>query len=284
MRTSRRIFEGILLAVVLAAGSALALDATKPRAPAAGPALALDGTRAPPNTPAPTPLDVFRSGIRALKAGETKKAMSAFEYAAENGYTAAQWKLGRMHADGDQVPKNDLRAFEYFSRIANSHAEDNPEAPQSRYVANAFVALGQYYLVGIPNSHVKADSGRAWEMFWYAASYFGDADAQYSIARLYLDGTGAPRDTRQAARWLGLAANKGQCQAQALLGHMLFKGEHVSRQAARGIMWLILARDCTAGEEKWILDLYEAAFRQATHDEHSMALVYLERYMKGRRE
>ena len=47
----------------------------------------------------------------------------------------------------------------------------------------------------------------------------------------------------QAARWFGLSAQKGQCQAQAMLGAMLFAGDHVPRQAARGLMWLTLAKD-----------------------------------------
>ena len=98
----------------------------------------------------------------------------------------AQWKLGRMYADGDGVAQDDLRAFEYFSRIANAHAEDSPSAPQAAIVANAFVALGRYYLNGIPNSKIKSDPERAREMFSYAASYFGNADAQYDLARLYL--------------------------------------------------------------------------------------------------
>jgi hypothetical protein len=51
-----------------------------------------------------------------------------------------------------------MRAFEYFSRIANAHAEDSPSAPQAAVVANAFVALGRYYLAGIPNSKIMADA------------------------------------------------------------------------------------------------------------------------------
>ncbi len=80
-------------------------------------------------------------------------------------------------------------------------------------------------------------------MFAYAASYFGDPDAQYYLARLYLDGNGAPHDPRTAARWFALAAQKGQYQAQAMLGAMLFSGDHVPRQAARGLMWLTLAKE-----------------------------------------
>lgn len=47
-------------------------------------------------------------------------------------------------------------------------------------------------------------------MFSYAASYFGNADAQYDLARLYLKSSTASRDDfRYGARWLGLAAQKG---------------------------------------------------------------------------
>jgi hypothetical protein len=274
-----------LAAAVLTAAPALALDPPRPPKVIPDGVLALDGRPAAPSAiPAPTPFEAFRSGARALRAGDTARGINALEYAAEKGHAAAQWKLGRIYAEGDGVARNDLRAFEYFSRVANAHADDNPEAPQSRYVANAFVALGQYYLGGIPNSDVKADAGRAREMFAYAASYFGDADAQYSLARIYLDGKGTPKDPRQAARWLGLAAHKGQYQAQALLGHMLFKGEYVPRQAARGLMWLTLARDSAGPDEKWISDLHDAAFKLATEDERALALVYLERFMKGRRD
>ncbi len=179
---------------------------------------------------------------------------------------------------------DDLRAFEYFSRIADSHADDSPAAPQARFVANAFVALGHYYLDGIPDSTVKADPDRARSMFAYAASYFGDPDAQYQLARLYLEGKGAPRDPRQAVRWLSLAANKGQYQAQAVLGRMLFKGEHVPRQAARGLMWLTLARDSAGAAGDLDRRPARLGFQQATDDERALALVCLERWVNGRRD
>jgi TPR repeat protein len=261
------------------------------------PAAAFDGTRTPSNAPASmtppsiTPVEAFRSAATALKAGQNDKAVSSLQYAADKGHTLAQWKLGRMYAEGDGVPRNELRAFEYFSRIANLHAEESPQLPQSRFVANAFVQLGHYYLEGIPNTEVKSDPGRAREMFAYAASYFGDPDAQYNLAKLLLDGTGKTkdpakdqtRDPRQAMRWLNLAANKGQPRAQALLGSLIFKGEYMPRQAARGLMWLTLARE-NSGGAKWVVEMHEAAFRQATDDERELAVLYLERYMKGRRD
>ncbi|MGC1464153.1 MAG: tetratricopeptide repeat protein [Pseudolabrys sp.] len=248
----------------------------------AGPAFAFDGSKSI-DEPL-TPMEAFRAGAEALRSGETAKGITSLEYAAEKGHALAQWKLGRMYAEGDGVPHDDLRAFQYFRSIADNHAEDNPATPRSRFVANAFVALGNYYLDGIPKTKIKRDPERARKMFAYAASYFGDPDAQYYLARLYLDGVGVPRDPRQAARWLGLSAHKGQCQAQATLGAMLFSGDNVPRQAALGLMWLTLAKDSAKPDQAWINKLYDSAFKQATEDERAVALVYLERWLKTRRE
>ena len=227
----------------------------------------------------------FQWGTRALRAGDTKAALRALEYAASNDYLVAAWKLGRMYADGDGVDRDDQRAFEYFHSIADAHADEVPGTPQAPFIANAFVALGNYYLTGIPGSAVKADSDRAREMYAYAASYFGDADAQYHLGRMYLEGPGgSARDSKQASRWLSLAARKGQYQAQALLGSMLFNGEFVPRQASRGLMWLTLARDAAPPRESWIAELHAAALKRATEDERAIALVYLERWLRVGRD
>ena len=70
-------------------------------------------------------------------------------------------------------------------------------------------------------------------MFTYAACYFSNPDAQFNLARLYLDGVGLPRDTRQAVRWLGLAANKGQARAPALLRQRAVQGRSRSAPGPR---------------------------------------------------
>jgi len=248
---------------------------------APGLAFAFDGTTTP-NTASLTPGDGLRGAGSTPDGGEKAKALTALQYAADQGHLAAQWKVGRMYAVGDGVPQDNQRAFVYFSQIANTHPDEPPGTAQAHIVANAFVALGHYYLDGIPNSAVVPDAARAREMFAYAASYFGDADAQYQLGRLYLDGT--PSDPHQAARWLQLAATKGDCRAEAVLGDMLFQGHHMPRQAARGLMWLTLGRDCAGAEEAWIKPLYDNAFHRASDDERAMALVFLEGWLKGRRD
>jgi TPR repeat protein len=305
MRTSNLIVSIGLLGVALGMSPAASFDGTRTpegatvavplTGPDANPAPGRDIGRATPLAAVPvapltgnprpvTPVEAFRSGTQALRAGNTEQAVNELEYAADQGMPAAQWKLGRMYADGDGVQKDKLRAFEYFSRLTRAHGDDVPGTPQARFVANAFVSLGQYYLEGIPNSAVKPDPDRAREMYWYAASYFADPDAQYNLGRLYLDRKAATRDPRQAAKWLGLAARKGQYQAQALLGAMLFKGDDLARQAALGLFWLTLAKDGAGPDETWIAETYSNAFAQATDNERTMAYRYLENWLKGRRE
>jgi len=266
---------GVLLAVMGALGVALGWGI------AFEPASAFDGTTSP-DTASLSPSDSLRAPARAPDGGNKTKSLTALEYAADQGHVEAQWKVGRMYADGDGVPRDDLRAFNYFSQIANTHPDESPGTPQARFVANAFVALSHYYEAGIPNSTIKPDAARAREMLDYAASYFADADAQYQLGRLYLDG--APSDPHKAARWFQLAATKGDCRAEAVLGDMLFRGQHVPRQAARGLMWLTLGRDCAGTEESWIKPLYDNAFHRASDDERAMALVYLEDWLRGRRD
>ncbi len=204
-------------------------------------AYALDGTRTPANT-APVigrvaPQGPLHSGnlrewFRARQLGDIEVARKLLEDAARDGDVAAAWELGRIYADGDGVAPNHQLAFEYFSSIADSHADELPGTAQARFVANSFVRLAGYYLTGIPSSNIKPDVVHAREMFDYAAKYFGDRDAQYHLGRMYLDGQGVGKDTKQAARWLFTAANKGQYEAQAVFGALLFGGKSVPRDAA----------------------------------------------------
>ena len=255
---------------------------------AAAPALALDGP-APLRPPAPvagfgSARDALRAGVRDYNAGDKVGAARALEFAATQGDALALWKLGRMYADGDGVPHDDLKAFEYFSKIADENEDSGPESPNAGVVSSAFVALGTYFLDGIKNSYVKRDLARAHEMFHTAASLYGDPNAQYNLARLYLDGTGVPVDARQAARWFNLAAEKGHRQAQALLGHLLVNGEGVPRQRALGLMWLTMARDAADPvKDQWISSLYDKAVAGATERDRETALAYLDQFMRRRR-
>lgn len=220
----------------------------------------------------------LRAGLRALSSGDPGSAVEPLTFAAREGNVAAQWKLGRMYKDGEGVRRDDYKAYQNFSQIVNLRADESPESPQARMVAQAFVALGSYHLAGIPNTRVRRDPARAAEMFHYAASYYNDADAQYHLGRVLADGLVGDKDLQQAARWFNLASEQGHRYAQARLGQMLFNGDGVPRQAARGLMLMQLAvQQAEPTRDAWVLELDEKARQLATEDERKLSDAYLKK-------
>ena len=204
--------------------------------------------------------DAYREGIAELKSGETEEALPALEYAADHGVLGAQLKLARIYAVGNGVRKNEGKAYFYYRQIANQRADISPMSPVSKYVAESFVALGKYYVDGIPAADVPQDPVRAAHLFRHAASYFGDADAQYALARLYLDGTGVDKNVGLAINWLATAAKKQHAPAQAKLGELLWRGgDEIHHRPARALALILLAHanaKADGKEPKWIEDLY----------------------------
>jgi hypothetical protein len=261
------------------------------------PVLAFDGTTTDGPGSEKTPLKIFknpqaalRAGVEGFRSGDVHSAIEAMKYAAAAGESLAAWKLGKMYADGDGLPHDDLKAYQYYSQIVENYDEDNPDPRILSVVSSAFVAVGVYDLNGIPNTQIKSNPQRAIDMFRYAATNFGDANAQYNLAHLYLDGTVIGRDARQAVRWFYLAAEKGHVESQALLGQLLFTGhDGLQRQRGLGLMWLTLARDAALignpqeqKKERWVVDLYEKIAAAATDADKQIAAVYVADYKKKR--
>ena len=256
----------------------------------AGGARAFDGASSSSDGRAPLPIfknpkAALRAGLDGVRSGHKRSAVAALEYAAESGESLAQWKLGKMYASGDGVPQDDAKAFDYFSQIIDNYDEDDADPRVAPFVSSAFVALGAYNLSGIANTRIVANPERALEMFHYAAVNFGDATAQYNMARMFLDGNGVAKDSRQAARWLYLAADKGHIESEAVLGQLLFNGyEGVAPQRAKGLMWLSLAHDGVTDKvkDRWIVDLYDKAMNAASDTDRQIASVFLDDHAKHR--
>ena len=97
-------------------------------------------------------------------------------------------------------------------------------------------------------------------LFRHAGAYFGDADAQYQLGRLYLAGSGVEKNETIAANWLAMAARKQHPGAQAVLGDMLWRGEGVSQRQVRGLALLMLANEnakTSADDAEWIGQRYQ---------------------------
>ncbi len=281
MRETKHPVRTVLLTLCVLSGVAFVF--------ASSPARALDGTDTPASIKPALPLyknslHALNQAIEGLRAGDAASSIDALKYAAAGGQSLAQWKLGRMYAAGEGVPHDDAKAYDYFLQIVNNYDEDTASRREIGIVASAYVAVGVYSLNGLPQVQLKADVSRARELFHFAASTFGDSNAQYNLARIYLDAAGVKRDPRQAAGWLYLAAEKNHTESQALLGNLLFTGQGVQKNRARGLMYLTMAVE-NAGEDpknRWVAELREKALKAASDGERQAAGDLLVQYISRR--
>jgi hypothetical protein len=205
--------------------------------------------------------------------------LAALEDAADAGQPMAMWQLGTMYENGEGVDRDPVKAFGYFAQIANQHADAAPKGVEADIVAQSFVKVGDYYRNGLPGAGILADAERSHALLLHAATYFGDADAQYRVGLLYTQEGEMGINPLQSARWFSLAARKGHCPAQAHLGDMVFRGvQGIEAQPVEGLMWLVVAQQRCAGtgDAAWIEDLLNRAVAVATPEQHIEALALAE--------
>jgi len=168
--------------------------------------------------------------------------IAALQDAAVAGDPMAQWQLGLMYESGEGVAQDKAKAFGYFAQIADQHADTAPRGVEADIVAHSFVKMGEYYKDGLPEAGIPKDEDYSIKLLMHAASYFGDADAQYRVGEMYLDKNELGDNPIQSARWLSLAAKKGHVGAQAKLGDILFNGDGgLKANRVEGLMWLSVA-------------------------------------------
>jgi uncharacterized protein len=228
--------------------------------------------------------EAYRFGIGAIAAGDTGSALPALTFAAERGVLGAQVRLARLYARGQGVPRDDAKALFYYQQIADQRAEIALISPVAPYVAEAFVAVGRYYRDGVPEANLAPDAYSAASLFRHAASYFGDADAQFALARLYLAGEGVEANPGLAVNWLTNAVKKKHPQSQALLGELLWKGELVQRRPARALALITLAQESSKlneTERAWVDALYRETVLAADENLRLQAIAVAERWRGG---
>ena len=86
---------------------------------------AVEKAKAPLQTFA-TPRAALQAGLEGFRSGNATSAIEALKYAAAGGELLAQWKLAKIYANGDGVPRDDLKAYDYFSQIVTNYDEDDP--------------------------------------------------------------------------------------------------------------------------------------------------------------
>ena len=271
MRTSRvSTRASSIVAVALWAVLAVAGTATTAFAQANGvlPSIVEPATAADAALQMANSLDGAGGGI------SSNDLVAALEDAALAGQPMALYQLGLMYESGEGVAKDPVKAFGYFSQIADEHADTAPRGVEADIVAQSFLKIGEYYRTGLPEAGIPKNEDYSNKLIMHAASYFGDADAQYKVGELYLDDKELGDNPLQSARWLNLAARKGHAGAQAKLGSMLFNGEGLGPDPVEGLMWLTVASRRAVGtvDESWIDELLNNAMSIATADQRKQAV------------
>lgn len=207
--------------------------------------------------------------------------IAALEAAAAAGDAMAQWQLGLMYESGEGVVQDKAKAFGYFSEIADQHADAAPKGVESDIVAHSFVKIGEYYRDGLPEAGIAKDEDTSSKLILHAATYFGDAEAQYRVGEMYLDSDELGDNPVQSARWLALAAKKGHVPAQAKLGDMLFNGDGgIKANPVEGLMWLTIASRASVDtvDADWIEELLNNDMSVASPDQRKQAVAMADQF------
>jgi len=117
-------------------------------------------------------------------------------------------------------------------------------APPSEVAAWCALALGVTALCVIPGTVLaRQQTQNAAFAETMARAERGDADAQFRLGRMYLDGDGVPQDYVQSVAWFRKAASQGHPKAQNNLGIAFEKGLGVPKDDALAVEWYRQAAD-----------------------------------------
>ncbi len=246
----------LVLAVPLFAGTAHALDASN---------IIKKDTKSS---------TIFEFFFDFMNKGQKDDAIDVLKYAAEQGNSAAQWKLAKLYERGEEgIERDHLAAFRMYQKIAANYPYARPNSAAWQFSADALVALGNYYRRGIPDTLIFADAHKAQMMYTTAAMVFKHPDAQFELGRMQIQNDKGFGQGRLGVRNLCLAYEKGHVGAEALLGYARFEGIHAKRDVVLGLVMLGNAmRRANARDLAWIAPLHDEAFALARPHERVRAM------------
>ncbi|MDH3469377.1 MAG: SEL1-like repeat protein, partial [Gammaproteobacteria bacterium] len=140
---------------------------------------------------------------RALKHAQGKdNAVLAFEWvmrAADQGYAAAQYKIGELYEQGRGVHKDAGAAAMWFTLAAEQGLVE------AKFKADLYKKSTQTERKEVLDRRARAADIREAEK--------GSADAQLMVAKMYDNGVGVPKNFVKAYMWYNLAAAQGLTEA-----------------------------------------------------------------------
>ncbi len=149
------------------------------------------------------------------------KAFEWYTKADEHGHIRAKQNLGYIYYTGKGVPVDYAKAFEWYKKAAE----------QGDVTAQFMLGSMHYNGEGVQQDYVKAFE-------WYTkAAEQGLANAQYKLGYMYSLGRGAPVNYEKTLEWYKKADEQGLVDAQYKLGYMYYYGDGVPQDYAKAFEW-----------------------------------------------
>jgi TPR repeat protein len=230
-----------------------------------GVALAAGGVRAG-SVKYASPQAAFEQGLGAYKSGYYEIAIPALEEAASKGPALnrffAEFYLARIYSDNASALTDHAKAYILFQKLADENADADPDDGQrAPFVAKALTALAGYLREGVKEIGVSADPERAVDYLHHAATFFGDKDAQFELAKVYLSRGRGTEDVKRGMHYLSVLTEEGYPGAQALLADLLWRGRYVKKDERRALALITMAVENAPPHERiWIEDVYQNIF------------------------
>jgi TPR repeat protein len=226
--------------------------------------LAVAGVAAAQQDPAGQ--SALKRGVSAYHQGQQEAAIPALTEVAATGDASAKFLaeffLARAYAEGAGAAANHTKAYVLYRKIADENVEVPERSQRAAYVAKALVALAGYVHSGLKEIDLAPNPRTAARYLEHAATYFGDRDAQYELARTYVGpGKWTAGEISIGLHYLSVLTQTGHASAQATLAELFWRGRHVRKDEARALALAGLAlANAPVHERKWIEDTYGAIF------------------------
>ena len=223
-----------------------------------------------------SPQAAFEQGLGAYKSGYYEIAVPALEEAAAKGAESnrffAEFYLARIYSDNAGARTDHAKAYMLFQKLADENADADPDDGQrAPFVAKALTALAGYLRRGVSEIGVRADPERAVDYLHHAATFFGDKDAQFELAKNYL-GNGTSEDVRRAMHYLSVLTEEGHAGAQAFLADLFWRGRYVKKDERRALALITVAVESAPPHERiWIEDIYQNIYCGTTQGMRAQA-------------
>lgn len=221
------------------------------------------------------PLALYQFG-RMLEEGvlekqNLKKALKYYQDAAAGNIDSAQFALGRFHLYGIEVPENAVVAKRYFEQaLGNGHALAGRQLAQlyqygkgvepdlsqaTAYYIQAYDLGDKKVIAQLQNLPLEMYSSHPAVIEFRARQ--GNAENEYLLGRMYLNGEGEDKDPELAYYYTNQAAQKGLPQALLQLGDIYQAGVHVNRNLRLAAAYYVQAANRGQQEAIGKLDALE---------------------------